>query len=59
MIWGASFSERRASAVPAAIQLAARPITSIRQQEPSSVAMLTTSAAISMTVAQLYFTTEP
>ena len=38
---------------------AARPMTSMRQHEPSSVAMLETSAAISMTVAQLYFTTEP
>ena len=56
---GASPGERFARTVPAAIQPAERPITSMRQQEPSSVAMLSTSAATSMTVAALYFTTEP
>ena len=41
------------------IQPAPRPITSMMQQKPSSVAMLLTSAAISMTVQALYLATEP
>ena len=53
---GASWSARLASTVPAAIQPAERPMTSMMQQAPSSVAMLPTSAAISITVAPLYLT---
>ncbi len=50
---------RLASTVPGAIQPAARPITSMMQQEPSSVAMLRTSAPTSITVVALYLITLP
>ena len=59
-MWGAVGGlPRLASTVPAAIQPAERPITSMMQQEPSSVAMLPTSRPTSMTVVALYLMTEP
>ena len=60
IICGALFSSSRfASTVPAAIQPAALPITSMIQQDPSSVAMAETSCAISITVVALYLITLP
>jgi len=50
---------RLANTVPAAIQPAERPITSIMQQDPSSVAMLPTSMPTSITVVALYLMTDP
>ncbi len=59
MCGGLAGLPRLASTVPAAIQPAERPMTSMMQQEPSSVAMLPTSMPTSMTVVALYLMTEP
>jgi hypothetical protein len=59
MMCGGSLGDRLARTVPAAIHPADRPMTSTMQHAPSSVAMLATSAPISITVVALYFTTDP